>query len=60
MHDPRIALLFLAPGKGQRLRVIGRAAICIDPVLRGQFSVAGKAQQSMLVIRVESVFFQGA
>jgi len=56
--DPRVALLFLIPGIGETLRVNGRASISVDPVLLHRFAVAGKEPRSVLVIRVETVFFQ--
>lgn len=56
--DPRVALLFLVPGIGETLRVNGRASISIDPALLRRFAVAGKEPRSVLVIRVETVFFQ--
>ena len=60
LSDPRMALLFLIPGLGETLRVNGRAAISIDPELLERFSMEGKPPKCVLVIRVESVFFQCA
>lgn len=56
--DPRVALLFLIPGVGETLRVNGRAVISIDPVLLDRFAVEGRKPRSVLVITVETVFFQ--
>ncbi|WP_207477850.1 pyridoxamine 5'-phosphate oxidase family protein [Arenibaculum pallidiluteum] len=56
--DPRVALLFLIPGIGETLRVNGRAAISAAPALLQRFVVDGKAPRTVLVIRVEKVFFQ--
>lgn len=58
--SPRVALLFLIPGIGETLRVNGRAEISTDPALLERFSVAGKLPRSMLVVRVDTVFFQCA
>jgi len=58
--NPRVALLFLIPGIGETLRVNGRAEICTDPALLGRFSVEGKLPRSVLVVRVETCFFQCA
>jgi uncharacterized protein len=58
LADPRIALLFLIPGVGETLRVNGRAAISVDPALLDRFAVDGKAPRSVLVVAVETVFFQ--
>jgi PPOX class probable FMN-dependent enzyme len=56
--DPRVALLFLIPGIGETLRVNGRATISVAPDLLERFEIGGKAPRSVLVIAVESVFFQ--
>src|SRR5438270_1963678 len=37
VRDPRVSLLFLIPGVGETIRVIGRATISIDPVLTESF-----------------------
>jgi len=58
--DPRMALLFLIPGKGETLRVNGRAAISADPALLERFAVEGKPPRSVLVVSVETVYFQCA
>ncbi len=58
LQDPRVALLFLVPGIGETLRVNGRAEISADPALLDRFAVDGKPPRTVLVIRVESVFFQ--
>ena len=58
--DPRVALLFLIPGVGETLRVNGRAEIRTDPALLERFRVDGKLPRSVLVIRVDTVFFQCA
>jgi PPOX class probable FMN-dependent enzyme len=57
---PRVALLFLIPGIGETLRVNGRAEISTDPALLGRFNVEGKLPRSVLVVRVDTVFFQCA
>ena len=56
--DPRVALLFLIPGIGETLRVNGRADISTDPVLLQRFAVDGKAPRTVLVIHVETTYFQ--
>jgi hypothetical protein len=60
MHDPRVALLFLIPGCSETLRVMGRAAISADPALAEQFLIEGKAPRVVIVVTVETVFFQCA
>jgi PPOX class probable FMN-dependent enzyme len=58
--DPRVALLFLIPGVNETLRVKGRAQISIDGGLLGRFEVNGRLPRAVLVIQVESVYFQCA
>lgn len=58
LTDPHVALLFLIPGVGETLRVNGRAAISVDPALLERFSVDGRSPRSVLVISVDTVFFQ--
>lgn len=58
--DPRVALLFLIPGVGETLRVNGRASITIAPELLERFVVDGKPPKCVVVVTVDSVFFQCA
>ena len=58
VRDPRVSLLFLIPGVGETIRVIGRASISTDPALCESFVFAGKTPKSVIVIAVESVYFQ--
>ena len=58
--DPRVALLFLIPGREESIRVIGRAVISADPGLVDRCSVDGKRPRTVLVISIERVFFQCA
>jgi PPOX class probable FMN-dependent enzyme len=58
MSDPRVALLFLIPGIGETIRVIGRAALSVDPDLLASFLVNGKPPCCVIVITVERVFYQ--
>ncbi len=58
--DPRVALLFLIPGVSETLRIMGRATICTDPALCESFAMQGRAPRSVLVVKVEKVFFQCA
>jgi PPOX class probable FMN-dependent enzyme len=60
MRDPRVALLFLIPGSGTTLRVNGRAQLSTDAELLSSFVVDGKAPRSVVVIHVDSVYFQCA
>ena len=56
--DPRVALLFLVPGVGETLRVNGRAEISVAPDLMARLAVGGKEPRSVLVIHIDTVFFQ--
>jgi hypothetical protein len=58
LEDPRVALLFLIPGIGETLRVQGRATISADPALLARFEMEGKAPRTVLLIAVETVYFQ--
>lgn len=58
--DSRVALFFMIPGVGETLRVNGRATITVEPELMARFEVQGKPPKCVLVIQVESVFFQCA
>jgi uncharacterized protein len=60
IRDPRVALLFLIPGLGTTLRVNGRAWLTADEALRQSFLMDGKAPRTVIVIEVESVYFQCA
>jgi PPOX class probable FMN-dependent enzyme len=60
IRDPRVALLFLVPGSGTTLRLNGRAHLSIDPDLCDSFAVNEKPPRSVIVIAVETVFFQCA
>jgi PPOX class probable FMN-dependent enzyme len=57
LRDPRISVLFLIPGVGETLRVIGRASISVDPSLMASFAVNGKLPRSVMIVKIERVFF---
>jgi hypothetical protein len=58
LADPRVALLFLIPGVGETLRVNGRARLSVEPGLLARFAVDGKEPRSVMVVAVDTVFFQ--
>jgi uncharacterized protein len=60
MADPRVALIFLIPGKGETLRVTGTARISIAPDLLQRFAHQGALPKCVIEISVVSVFFQCA
>jgi uncharacterized protein len=60
IREPHIALLFLIPGCNETLRVNGRAHLSIEPQLLESFAIEEKAPRSVMVIEVDSVYFQCA
>ena len=60
VRDPKVALLFLLPGSGNTLRINGRADLSIDPDLLASFAIDGRAPRSVIVIEVETIYFQCA
>lgn len=56
--DPRVALLFLIPGVGETLRINGKAVISTTPALLDRFRIDGNAPRSVIVVRVDAVYFQ--
>jgi hypothetical protein len=53
LQNPRVALIFLVPGKRETLRVSGTAKIVRDQWLRDRMAIAGKAPLLALVVAVE-------
>lgn len=60
VRDPRVSLMFLIPGSGNATRVNGRAHLSIDPELLASFKVEGKAPRSVMVMKVDEIYFQCA
>ena len=60
VEDPRATLLFLIPGVGETLRVVGTAQISVDPALLARFVVNNQLPKSVLVVKVQYCFFQCA
>ncbi|MDO8914106.1 MAG: pyridoxamine 5'-phosphate oxidase family protein [Phenylobacterium sp.] len=60
VRDPRVALLFLIPGSGSTLRVNGRAELRTDQDLLQAFRMEGKPPRCVMVITIDTVFFQCA
>ena len=58
VRDPRVALLFLIPGKGETFRVNGRAHLNADPALCESFAMQGKPPKCVIVITIETSYFQ--
>ncbi|MEO3999879.1 pyridoxamine 5'-phosphate oxidase family protein [Mesorhizobium sp. CAU 1732] len=60
VRDGRVGLLFLVPGSGTTLRVNGRAQLSADAELCASFAVDGHAPRCVIVIAIDSVYFQCA
>lgn len=60
VRDPRVGLLFVIPGSGNTLRVNGRAHLDTDPALLDSFRMEGKPPRSVIVIALDSIYFQCA
>lgn len=60
MTDPRVALIFLIPGKGETLRVTGKARVSIAPDILQRVAHQGALPKCVIEISVVSVFFQCA
>jgi hypothetical protein len=60
VRDPRVALMFLIPGSNTTLRVNGRARVRTDPDLLERFRMEGRLPRSVIVVRVDTVYFQCA
>jgi uncharacterized protein len=58
VRDPRISLLFLIPGVGETMRISGCAKISVDPRLTETFAINGKAPKCVLVVTVQTAYFQ--
>ncbi|MGI9422699.1 MAG: pyridoxamine 5'-phosphate oxidase family protein [Hyphomicrobiaceae bacterium] len=58
VSDPRASLLFLIPGVGETLRINGHCYIVTEPELLQSFEMQGKSPATVLVFRVERVYFQ--
>jgi PPOX class probable FMN-dependent enzyme len=56
VEDPRIGLIFFAPGANETFRVNGQARISSDPKLRRRFAVDSKEPRTMIVVKVEQAF----
>ncbi len=58
VNDPQIGLLFLIPGIKESLRVNGTAVISTDDSLLDSFSVDGKKPVTVMVVTIQTVYFQ--
>ena len=58
--DPRVALLFVIPGREETLRVNGRARVTAAPALLERFAVDGRAPVTAVTVGIGAVYFQCA
>ena len=60
LENPHVGLIFLVPGRGETLRVNGRAAITRDEALLARMEVGGKRPRLAIGVEVEEVFMHCA
>jgi uncharacterized protein len=60
LENPHVGLIFLVPGRGETLRVNGRAAITRDEMLLASMEVGGKRPLLAIGVEVEEVFMHCA
>ncbi|GAA2732668.1 pyridoxamine 5'-phosphate oxidase family protein [Pedococcus aerophilus] len=60
LENPHVGLLFLVPGRGDTLRVNGRARLVSDAPFFDEMEVKGHRPVLALVVDVEEVFFHCA
>ena len=58
ISNPSVALLFMVPGVNETLRINGQAHVSVDPALLARFAVDGKRPRSVLVVKIDTVYFQ--
>jgi uncharacterized protein len=60
LANPHVGLLFLLPGRGDTLRVNGRASLVTDAPFFDRMEVRGHLPVLALVVHVEQVFYHCA
>lgn len=58
--DPRIGLIFFIPGLDECVRIRGTAELSVEPELLAAHAIKDVPPASVLVIRIECVFYQCA
>ena len=56
LQRPQVGLIFIVPGKGETLRVSGKARIVRDTWLRELMAVGDRVPDLALVVTVEEIF----
>lgn len=57
LANPHVGLIFLIPGRGDTLRINGRATLLADAPYAGRMEVKGHRPAVILEIAVEQIFF---
>lgn len=57
LENPQVGLMFLVPGRGETLRVEGRAQVSTDPELLATMAEAGRDPTLALVVDIDQVMF---
>ncbi|MEM7341734.1 MAG: MSMEG_1061 family FMN-dependent PPOX-type flavoprotein [Actinomycetota bacterium] len=57
IQNPRVAVMFMVPGRGEVLRVGGNAQIVTEPSLMNEMVVAGRPPAMALVVNIDEVMF---
>jgi PPOX class probable FMN-dependent enzyme len=60
VSDPRVALMLMAGGSNNVTRINGRAVVSLDPDLIDRFDDRGHKPRSVIVVRIEEIYFQCA
>jgi len=60
VRDPRASLLFMVAGSKNVVRVNGQARVSVDAQLRARFERNGLQPRSVVVLKIEEVYFQCA
>jgi len=56
LHDSRVGILFMIPGRNETLRVNGHAKLSINPKWLNEFEVKGKNPKVVIVVNIEEVY----
>lgn len=56
LDNPKVGIVFMAPGANETYRVNGSARISVDPTLLARFEVNGKLPRAVIVVSVEQAF----
>lgn len=60
LENPHVGLLFMVPGRGDTLRINGRATILVDAPYFDELVVQGHRPQLVVEVAIEQIFFHCA